>query len=285
MRANPQGNLNWLTDGVSLARQRHTPNQILAKLRDADVMLADDLQLAGIARRLEISEQTYHPAHSSRYAPHGMRLPTERTGCGTPIASVLGLAAVIAGGVVFAAEIGHWNGPTTAGAVIAIMFGGVIGGLSTIAWRIGPEYLDLDLAAGTGRMVRFGKPGDAFELERLWPLSIESRARPGLRGRKFEWFELRAAGLPDQLLFSGPDRAEVEARLEVVESSIDASALRRVLASTTDQAGAFCEASERLYLARQAVPDPERLRAAATALERDPDPAIAARTATLHPRA
>ena len=43
-----------------MARRKHTPEQILAKLRDADVMLAEGLTVAEIAKRLEISEQSYH---------------------------------------------------------------------------------------------------------------------------------------------------------------------------------------------------------------------------------
>ena len=43
-----------------MARRRHSPDQILAKLRDADVMLADGRPLAEIAKKLEVSEQTYH---------------------------------------------------------------------------------------------------------------------------------------------------------------------------------------------------------------------------------
>ena len=43
-----------------MARRRHTPEQILAKLRDAEVMQADGLNTAEIAKRLEVSEQTYH---------------------------------------------------------------------------------------------------------------------------------------------------------------------------------------------------------------------------------
>lgn len=43
-----------------MARRRHTPDQILGKLRDADVLLADGLPLAEIAKKLEVSEQTYH---------------------------------------------------------------------------------------------------------------------------------------------------------------------------------------------------------------------------------
>ena len=43
-----------------MARRRHTPDQILKKLRDADVLLSQNLPLAEIAKRLEVSEQTYH---------------------------------------------------------------------------------------------------------------------------------------------------------------------------------------------------------------------------------
>jgi transposase-like protein len=43
-----------------MARRRHSPDQILAKLRDADVMLADGQPLAEISKKLEVSEQTYH---------------------------------------------------------------------------------------------------------------------------------------------------------------------------------------------------------------------------------
>ena len=43
-----------------MARRKHTPEQILAKLRDADVMQAEGLTIADIAKRLEISEQAYH---------------------------------------------------------------------------------------------------------------------------------------------------------------------------------------------------------------------------------
>lgn len=43
-----------------MARKRHTPEQILAKLRDAEVLASQGLGAADIARRLEISEQTYH---------------------------------------------------------------------------------------------------------------------------------------------------------------------------------------------------------------------------------
>jgi transposase-like protein len=43
-----------------MVRKRHTPDQILAKLRDADVLLAQGQSVPDIARKLEVSEQTYH---------------------------------------------------------------------------------------------------------------------------------------------------------------------------------------------------------------------------------
>ncbi len=43
-----------------MARRRHTPDQILAKLRDAEVLAADGLSVAEIAKRLGVSEQTFH---------------------------------------------------------------------------------------------------------------------------------------------------------------------------------------------------------------------------------
>ena len=43
-----------------MARKRHTPDQILAKLSGADVLLAQGDSIAEVARKLEVSEQTYH---------------------------------------------------------------------------------------------------------------------------------------------------------------------------------------------------------------------------------
>ena len=43
-----------------MARKRHTPEQILAKLRDAEVMLSEGKTTAEVAKRLEVSEQTFH---------------------------------------------------------------------------------------------------------------------------------------------------------------------------------------------------------------------------------
>ena len=43
-----------------MARRRHTPEQIIRKLREADRLLAEGAEIADAARHLEVSEQTYH---------------------------------------------------------------------------------------------------------------------------------------------------------------------------------------------------------------------------------
>jgi putative transposase len=43
-----------------MARRRHTPEQIVRKLREADRMLNEGGDIAAVARHLEVSEQTYH---------------------------------------------------------------------------------------------------------------------------------------------------------------------------------------------------------------------------------
>jgi putative transposase len=41
-------------------RNRHSPEQIVKKLRDADVMLSSGKSLAEVLQTMEISEATYH---------------------------------------------------------------------------------------------------------------------------------------------------------------------------------------------------------------------------------
>jgi len=43
-----------------MARRRHTPEQIIRKLREADRLLNEGRDLAEVARHLEVSEPTYH---------------------------------------------------------------------------------------------------------------------------------------------------------------------------------------------------------------------------------
>jgi transposase-like protein len=41
-------------------RRRHTPEQVIRKLREADRLLAEGQQIPEVAKALEVSEQTYH---------------------------------------------------------------------------------------------------------------------------------------------------------------------------------------------------------------------------------
>jgi len=43
-----------------MRKRRHSPDQILAKLRDAEVLMSNGLSVAEVAKKLEISEQTFH---------------------------------------------------------------------------------------------------------------------------------------------------------------------------------------------------------------------------------
>lgn len=43
-----------------MARRRHTPEQIVRKLKEADRMLSEGADVAAVARHLQITETTYH---------------------------------------------------------------------------------------------------------------------------------------------------------------------------------------------------------------------------------
>jgi transposase len=49
---------DWRTDHVK--RRRHTPEQVIRKLREADKMLAEGRELPEVCKALEVSEATYH---------------------------------------------------------------------------------------------------------------------------------------------------------------------------------------------------------------------------------
>ena len=44
----------------TVQHRRHTPEQVIRKLREADKLLAEGADIATVARHLEVSEQTYH---------------------------------------------------------------------------------------------------------------------------------------------------------------------------------------------------------------------------------
>ena len=43
-----------------MKRRRHTPEQIVRKLREADRMLAEGIEVPEVGKALEVSEATYH---------------------------------------------------------------------------------------------------------------------------------------------------------------------------------------------------------------------------------
>lgn len=47
-------------ESISRKRKRHTPEQIIMKLRDADVLLSQGINVSEVAARLGVSEVTFH---------------------------------------------------------------------------------------------------------------------------------------------------------------------------------------------------------------------------------
>ena len=45
---------------MAVRKRRHTPDQVVRKLREADRLLAEGRVISEVAKHLEISEQTYH---------------------------------------------------------------------------------------------------------------------------------------------------------------------------------------------------------------------------------
>ena len=43
-----------------MKKRKHTPDQVVRKLREADRLLADGKDVSEVSKHLEISEQTYH---------------------------------------------------------------------------------------------------------------------------------------------------------------------------------------------------------------------------------
>jgi putative transposase len=46
--------------GYAMKRRRHTAEQVIRKLREADRLLAEGKTTAEVARQLEVSENTFH---------------------------------------------------------------------------------------------------------------------------------------------------------------------------------------------------------------------------------
>ena len=43
-----------------MRRKRHSPEQVIAKLREAEVALSQGATIADVSKKLEVSEQTFH---------------------------------------------------------------------------------------------------------------------------------------------------------------------------------------------------------------------------------
>ena len=43
-----------------MPKKRHTPEQIINKLREAEVLPSKGLEMAKVSRKLEVTEQTYY---------------------------------------------------------------------------------------------------------------------------------------------------------------------------------------------------------------------------------
>jgi putative transposase len=57
-----------------MKRRRHTPEQIIRKLREADRLLAEGHQAPEVAKQLEVSEATYHRQYGGLKADDAKRL-------------------------------------------------------------------------------------------------------------------------------------------------------------------------------------------------------------------
>jgi transposase-like protein len=50
----------WAEEVITVKGRRHTPEQVVRKLREAERLLTTGHALPDVAKQLEISEQTYH---------------------------------------------------------------------------------------------------------------------------------------------------------------------------------------------------------------------------------
>ena len=58
-----------------MARRRHTPEQIIRKVREADRLLGEGADVTEVARHLEVSEQTCHRWRNQFGGMKGRRCP------------------------------------------------------------------------------------------------------------------------------------------------------------------------------------------------------------------
>ena len=56
-----------------MTRKRHTPEQVINKLREAEVAIAEGSTVAEAARRIGVTEQTFYRLRSECAAGHSLR--------------------------------------------------------------------------------------------------------------------------------------------------------------------------------------------------------------------
>jgi hypothetical protein len=224
-----------------------------------------------------------------------VRLDIDRVTWLSPLTCLAGVAAVLGGVVVFADEVGRWDGPATAGSVLAVLFGLIAALLGGASWLAGDTYVRVDVSAGTLAYVEWRKVAARCALDALGELTIEEKSRlvthrppPATRGgsgtrvQRYVWYELRAAGLA-RCLLSSSLRPEVERRRDALELLIAQSAVRRVLETAREAEGGH-RGRDIPHEAARAAGSPARLSAALAALARDPDPHVQRRVAELRAR-
>ncbi len=206
-----------------------------------------------------------------------MKLNVDRTGWAWPILGILGSCAAIAGA--FAFVFGQRD--VTTGGAIAFVFTAPIGLLGMAAWIHGYPYLVADVAAGKLHYVNSKTERHTVAFVEV-VLGIEEKT---MKSRTVShYYNVRSPQFEDRVLFTSFDRILVEQRQALLAELAAQSAIRPLLATAQDAGdGAFRTAPDLMQRLQDAMPDPQRLRAAVAGLGHDPDPAVAttARALTL----
>lgn len=188
-----------------------------------------------------------------------VKLRTDSDPLLTGLLALAGWALTALGIWMFWMEIGHWDGRTTAAAVMLVLFGSPFGVVCTLIVIYGNAFLKIDVRAGTAKFVQAGRAKWTVPLSDL-ALSIHQRG---------QLFHLETAGRGGKL-FTATTREAVRERMHLIERLQAQSAIRKILALTVEGAE-FRGAPDILSQARQVVPDGATLRAAVSALREDAD--------------
>jgi hypothetical protein len=206
-----------------------------------------------------------------------MKLNVDRTGWAWPILGILGSCGAIAGAYAFL----FGQRDITTGGAIAFVFTAPIGLLGMAAWIHGYPYLIADVPAGKLHYVNSKTERHTVPLGQI-ELSIEEKT---MKSRTVShYFNVRSPQFGDRVLFTSFDRNLAEQRQALLIDLAAQSAIRPLLATAQTAGGdAFRTPPDLMPQLQNAVPDPQRLRAAMAGLGHDPDPAIATTARALTP--